>query len=87
MESLSLADKVIVSDIMGSREENTVHISSAQITDRIPGSLYIPAFAEITDYVTENVEPGDLVLTMGGGDVYKCARMIAARLKEKSAIA
>lgn len=87
VESLSLADKVIVSDIMGSREENTVHISSAQITDRIPGSLYIPAFAEITDYVTENVEPGDLVLTMGGGDVYKCARMIAARLKEKSAIA
>jgi UDP-N-acetylmuramate-alanine ligase len=29
------------------------------------------------------VQPGDLVITMGGGDVYKCARMIIALLKEK----
>ena len=84
VESLSLADRVIVSDIMGSREENTVHVSSSQITDRIPGALYLPSFPEITAYVAANAEPGDLVLTMGGGDVYKCARMIAASLKEKA---
>ena len=29
------------------------------------------------------MQPGDLVLTMGGGDVYKCARMVIAKLKEK----
>lgn len=85
VESLSLADNVVVSDIMGSREENTVHVSSEQITDRIPGAVYLPTFPEIADYVAERVSPGDMVLTMGGGDVYKCARMIAQKLREKEA--
>ena len=83
VSSLSIADKVIVSDIMGSREENTYHVSSQQITDRIPGALYLPTFQEISDYVTAHADEGDLVLTMGGGDVYKCARMIAEQLKAK----
>ena len=50
-ESLSAADQVLISDIMGSREENTYGVSSPQITDRIPGSLYLPSFEEITEYV------------------------------------
>ena len=82
VESLSAADQVILSDIMGSREENTVGVSSKQITDRIPGALYLPTFPEIADYVSAHVAKGDLVLTMGGGDVYKCARMIAKKLNE-----
>jgi UDP-N-acetylmuramate--alanine ligase len=82
VESLSIADKVIVSEIMGSREENTFHVSSDQITDRIPGALYLPTFQEIADYVAKNAEEGDLILTMGGGDVYKCARMIAKQLEK-----
>lgn len=83
VESLSAADQVVLSDIMGSREENTFGVSSKQITDRIPGAKYLPTFPEIADYVATNAEDGDLVLTMGGGDVYKCARMIAKRLEEK----
>lgn len=82
VESLSAADQVVLSDIMGSREENTFGVSSKQITDRIPGAQYLPTFPEIADYVASNVSEGDLVLTMGGGDVYKCARMIAKRLEE-----
>lgn len=80
VESLSAADRVILSDIMGSREENTFGVSSSQITERIPGAQYLPTFPEIADYVAAHAEKGDLVLTMGGGDVYKCARMIARRL-------
>lgn len=83
VSSLSIADKVIVSDIMGSREENTVHVSSAQITERIPGALYLPTFDEIAAHVVANAEEGDLVLTMGGGDIYKCARMILKGLQER----
>ena len=83
VQSLSAADRVILSDIMGSREENTWGVSSKQITDRIPGALYLPTFPEITDYVAAHAEKGDLVLTMGGGDVYKCARMIAKALGTK----
>ncbi len=81
-EALSAADEVIVSDIMGSRETNEWNVSSKQITDRIDGAHYLPTFEDITAFVTENAKEGDLVLTMGGGDVYKCARMIKARLEK-----
>lgn len=79
-EALSAADEVIVSDIMGSREVNEWNVSSKDITDRIDGAHHLPTFDDICRFVCEHVQEGDLVLTMGGGDVYKCARMIKAAL-------
>jgi UDP-N-acetylmuramate--alanine ligase len=79
---LSEADHAVVSDIMGSREQNTYGVSSTQITDRIPGGVYAPTFADITRYMVEHVQSGDLILTMGGGDIYKCARMMAHELEK-----
>ena len=81
-EALSIADKVVVSDIMGSREQNEWNVSSKQITDQIDGAHYLATFDEISRFVAENAKPSDLILTMGGGDVYKCARMIKTLLEE-----
>ena len=81
-EALSLADTAVVSDIMGSREVNTSGVHSKQITDLMTNGVYLPDFPAITDYIVEHVQEGDLVLTMGGGNVYLCARMIAKRLGE-----
>ncbi len=81
--ALDIADRAVVSDIMGSRETNEWNVHAEQITARMKNGLYIPTFSEIADYVAENVRPGDLVITMGGGDVYKCARQIIERLKTK----
>ncbi len=81
--ALQAADHAIVSDILGSREVNEWGVHSQQITDRIDGGVYLATFEEITDYVAANVQAGDLVLTMGGGNVYQCARMIIAKLKER----
>ena len=80
-EALDHADHAIVSDIMGSRETNEWNVHSRQITEKMRNGVYIPTFPEIADYVAAHVQPGDLVLTMGGGDVYKCARMIIQRLE------
>ena len=41
----------------------------------------IETFEDITKYICENAKPGDLVLTMGGGNVYMCANMILKALK------
>ena len=82
-EALAMADEVIVSDIMGSRETNEWQVSSKQITDQIDGAHYLATFEEISRFVADNACPGDLVLTMGGGDVYKCARMIRSLLETK----
>ena len=81
-DALSAADEAVVSDIMGSREVNTWNVSSSQITDRLPGSHYIPDFEVISRFVSEHVQEGDLVVTMGGGNIYQCARMIRDRLTQ-----
>lgn len=81
--ALSAADVAVVSDIMGSREVNTWGVHTTQMTDRMENGVYLPTFEEIAAYVAQRAQPGDLVITMGGGDVYKCARMLIALLKEK----
>ena len=83
---LSIADQVVLSEIMGSREKNTYHIYSADLAAKIDGCVWFPTFEEIADYMTKEVQPGDLVITLGCGDVYKCARMMIAKRKELSKV-
>lgn len=78
---LSIADKCVVSDIMGSREVNTIGIKATDLSDKIPGAVQLSTFEEICDYVCENAKEGDLVITLGCGDIYKVARMMVAKLK------
>ena len=82
---LQLADKVVLSEIMGSREKNTLGVYTSQLAEKIPGCVWFPEFPEISDYVAENAEPGDLILTLGCGDVNKCAHMIVDKLKKRFA--
>ena len=80
---LDTADVAVISDIMGSREVNEWGVHTTQMTAKMERGIYLPTFPEIAEYVAANVQEGDLVITMGGGDVYKCARMIIALLKDK----
>ena len=75
-DALSKADVVVMTAIMGSREKNTYGISTQDLADLIPGSVWFETFEEVRDHVLSIAKPGDLVLTMGCGDVYKCAHMI-----------
>ena len=68
---------------MGSREINTIGIKAKDLADKVPGSVQLDTFDEICDYVLENAQSGDLVITLGCGDVYKVARMMTSKLKEK----
>lgn len=79
---LSIADKCVISEIMGSREVNTIGIKASDLSCKIPGAVQLDTFEEICDYVCENAEDGDLVITLGCGDVYKAARMMSKKLKE-----
>lgn len=73
---LSLADKVILTPIMGSREINTFGISSEHLLDKLNNGILLQTFEEIAQYVKEHAEPEDLVITLGCGDVYKVAKLI-----------
>ncbi len=80
-EVLPIADKVVMTEIMGSREVNTYNIYTKDLAEKIPGSVWFNTFREVADWVEENAEAGDLVITLGCGDVYKIAQMI---LKDKN---
>ncbi len=75
-EALSIADKVVLTEIMGSREINTYGITTQDLADEIPDSVWFDTFPKVADYLKENIGEGDLVLTLGCGDVYKIAKII-----------
>jgi UDP-N-acetylmuramate--alanine ligase len=74
--ALSIADHVVMSPIMGSREKNEWGIRTQDLGEKIPGSVWFDTFQEMADYTMAHAKPGDLVITLGCGDIYKCARLM-----------
>ena len=77
---LSIADEMILTEIYATREINTYNIYAEDLAEKIKGSKYFKTFEEICEYVITNARSGDLILTMGAGDIYKCANMIMKKL-------
>jgi UDP-N-acetylmuramate--alanine ligase len=96
-KALSIADKVVLTDIMGSREKNTYNIFTRNLAEKIENAVYFKQdetaepsderkyknFDDVRDYVAENVKSGDLVITLGCGDAYKIAKSLIKKLEEK----
>ncbi|MDP4119676.1 MAG: UDP-N-acetylmuramate--L-alanine ligase [Bacillota bacterium] len=82
-QALSLADRVVLAEILAVREENTYNVFSKDICDKIENSVWFNTFEEISKYICENAKPGDLVITIGGGNIYMCANMILKALHGK----
>ena len=80
---LGIPDRLVMTEIMGSRERNTYNIYTKDLADKIPGSVWFNTFEEVTDYIVKNAESGDIVITLGCGDIYKAAKMIVRELEAK----
>ena len=80
-KALQIPDVAVISEILPVRETNTYNIYSRDLGAKVPGSVCLDTFEEITDYVCKNAQEGDLILTMGGGNVYMCANKILNQLK------
>jgi UDP-N-acetylmuramate--alanine ligase len=85
-EALGLADEVVVLDVYGAREEPEPGVSGALIADRVTGATvhYEPAFDRATTLVTDLVRPGDLLVTMGAGDVTQLGPEILIQLDRRT---
>ena len=72
-EALSHADHVILADIYAAREKNTIGISSDDLRREIENlggdAAYIPDFPSIEEYLRSHLIPGDLLITMGAGNI------------------
>lgn len=95
-KALSITDKTVLTDIMGSREKNTYKIFTRHLAEKIDGCIFFPQdeneeytdkrkyenFEQVCDYLCKNAQDGDLIITLGCGDAYKIAKMVLGRLSE-----
>ncbi len=80
VQQLSRPDVVFLAEIYAAREQNTIGISSADLAKKIDGAIFCPTFETIEDALRATAHPGDIVLTVGAGDVFK----IGERLVEEA---
>lgn len=89
-KAFTLADKVYVTDIYAAREKDNGIIHSSELVRRINehlnNAVYISSFEDIVDSLIHDSSAGDLVLTMGAGDVYKVGEMFLAEKKSGGGI-
>lgn len=70
VEQLRRPDMVMLAEIFAAREQNTIGISSKDIAREIPNSLYFETFEELEKSLRFTAAPGDLVITVGAGNIY-----------------
>ena len=79
--ALQIADEIVLTQIMGSRERNIYGVTTSQLADKIPGSVWFETFDEVAAHVQQIAKPGDLVITLGCGDIYKAAKIMIRNFK------
>lgn len=82
-EALSIPDHVVMTEILAVREENTYGVKTSDLEAKIPGSRHFSSFDEIAEYVIREAKENDLILTLGGGDIYKCANLIVEKYRSR----
>ena len=70
VRELRAVDKVVLAEIFAARETNTIGISSSDLAKEISGSIYCPTLTDVADELRRLAQPGDLILTVGAGDIY-----------------
>ena len=72
-------DMTILAEIYAAREKNTIGISSKDISREIPNSMEFDNFDEIITTLRWTAAPGDIILTVGAGDVYKIGERLLGK--------
>jgi UDP-N-acetylmuramate--alanine ligase len=84
--ALRLADEVVVTDVYGAREDPEPGVTGALITDRIPaeaGVVFVPDRIAAARSIADRARTGDLVLTVGAGDVTELGEAILEMLRDR----
>ena len=82
VRELRTADIAVLTDIYAAREKNTTGISSADLVREIPGAQYCPTLEETAQTLQKLAREGDLILTVGAGDIYTAGETIVRQERE-----
>ena len=76
VDVLKEADLVVLAEIYAARERNTIGIHSSDLAAQVPGSVCFETLPEVSDYLRSVARDGDIILTVGAGDIYKAGESI-----------
>ena len=76
VRELKKADVVVLAEIYAARERNVLGISSKDLQQQIPGAVYCQTLPEVTEYLASIAQPGDMILTVGAGDIYRAGEAL-----------
>ncbi len=79
VRELSKTDVLVLAEIYAARERNTIGISSADVAEKIPGAHFCETLPEVTAYLKANVREGDVVITMGAGDIFRAGEALLGK--------
>ncbi len=71
LQQLRRPDVVLLAEIFAAREKNTIGISSSLLAEKLDNAIFYPSFQELETALREIARPGDIILTVGAGNVYK----------------
>ncbi len=80
IDALSVADKVFMTPIVAAREENVYGVKSEDVTDNLPDAEVVADYNGLAKKMIDAADCGDLIITMGAGDIYKVAHIILEKL-------
>ena len=75
-EVLKLPDQVVLAEIFPARETDTLGMSSQKLADHIPGAVCCATLEETAQKLAELAQPGDLILTVGAGDIVRAGELL-----------
>ena len=78
IQELQLPDVVILAEIYAAREKNLQGISSMDLCRHIPGAVYCSTLDKVADELRALAQPGDLILTVGAGDIFRAGEKLLA---------
>lgn len=78
VQQLRRPDITYLAEIYAAREKDTLGISSADLAEKIPGSMFFGTFEELEASLRSTAAPGDIILTVGAGDVYRLGENLVA---------
>ena len=78
VQELRKSDVTVLAEIYAARERNTLGISSMDLVKEIPGSVYCETLPQVTDYLRSIAREGDVILTVGAGDIYRAGEALLA---------
>jgi UDP-N-acetylmuramate--alanine ligase len=82
-QSLDAADDVTLLEIYAASEKPIPGVSAEQIAEKMEHGIYLPNFVEASERIVEIAKPGDVILTLGAGDVNSLAPIIADGLTKR----